>query len=331
MENIILIGHGSPKHDANNLEIIGSLLHNAIHDNCSSHCVKVAYLQFAEPGIPAAIEHCVSEGARRVIIHPFFLTSGLHVTRDIPEMIETARSTHPSVEFVYTEPLGVHEKLVQVILERIRFTEGYAPEDIERRSLDAISGEADFSGFPEEQLAVVKRVIHATADFDFMKTLLFHPAAVKTGLDAITAGKNILTDVEMVRAGITKKRLEQWGGKVICRISDEDVIRLSRETGRTRSGIAIEKGLDEQTGIIAIGNAPTALLRVLEMLNSPAGPCPPPLIIGVPVGFVNALESKALLSTQRFPFITNLSRKGGTPVAVAIVNALLRMAARDDG
>jgi len=330
METIILIGHGSPKHDANNLEVVGRLLHSAIHDNCRSECVKIAYLQFAEPDIAAAIEHCVNEGANRVIIHPFFLTSGLHVTRDIPEMIETARAMYPSVEFVYTEPLGIHEKLVQVILDRIHVTEGHVPEDIERRSFDAISGETDFSGFPEEQRAVIKRVIHATADFEFRKTLLFHPDAIQTGLDAIMAGKNMLTDVEMVRAGISKKQLERWGGKVICRISDEDVIRLSGETGRTRSGIAIEKGLDAQTGVIAIGNAPTALLKVVEMLNSPDSPCPPPLVIGVPVGFVNALESKALLSTQRFPFITNLSRKGGTPVAVAIVNALLKMTERDD-
>jgi precorrin-8X/cobalt-precorrin-8 methylmutase len=132
-----------------------------------------------------------------------------------------------------------------------------------------------------------------------------------------------------VRAGINKRLLDKWGGKVICNITDEKVVKISEETGRTRSEIAMEKGIDENIGIIAIGNAPTALLKIIELFNSPLAPRLLPLVVGVPVGFVKALESKALLSTQKFPFITNLSRKGGTPVAVAIVNALLKMAAEE--
>jgi precorrin-8X/cobalt-precorrin-8 methylmutase len=326
MENIVLIGHGSPKKEANNIDLIGRLLHHAIHPECEGGCVKVAYLQFADPDIMSTIKGCVEAGATKVIVHPFFLSSGMHVTKDIPGMISEAKGMYPTVEFVYTEPLGVHEKLVQVVIERIQSVKFAVPEDIERRSFEIISEEFDLSDVPGEQLPIIKRVIHSTADFEFGKTLTFQRDAVKAGLDAIRAGKNILTDIEMVKAGINKKLLTKWGGRVICNITDEEVVRISEGTGMTRAEISMEKGLSENIGIIAIGNAPTALLKVIELLTKAPLQNQLPLVIGVPVGFVKALESKALLSTQKFPFITNLSRKGGTPVAVAIVNALLKMA-----
>ncbi|MEW6738456.1 MAG: precorrin-8X methylmutase [Nitrospirota bacterium] len=329
MENIILIGHGSPKKDANNIELTGRLLHSAIHPNCNNNCVKVAYLQFAEPGIADAIKECVLSGAKRIVIHPYFLSSGMHVTKDIPEIIKEAKDMYPDREFIYTEPLGIHEKLVHVVMERIHTANGLKPHDIEKRSFEIISEEADLSDMPPEQLPIIKRVIHSTADFEFKNTLMFHPDAIRTGIDAIKAGKNILTDVEMVKTGIIKRWLEPYGGKVICNINDEDVVRLSKDTGKTRSEIAIKKALqaNNNIGIIAIGNAPTALLKVIEMFNSPIHlfTHSPILVVGVPVGFVKALESKALLAAQKFPFITNLSRKGGTPVAVAIINALLKI------
>ncbi len=330
MENIVLIGHGSPKPEANTIGLVGALLHNAIHPGCSEQCVKVAYLQFAEPGIMDAIKECAKGGAQRIILHPFFLNAGMHVTKDIPEMIGEARSLYPDVEFVYTEPLGIHEKLVQVIIDRIRSATFESPADIETRSLEILSEETDLGDLHPEQIPVVRRVIHSTADFEFRKSLLFHPDAVKTGIDAIRSGRDILTDIEMVRAGINKKLLGKWGGKVICNIAEEEVIAVSEKTGRTRAEISIERGLAENVGIVAVGNAPTALLKVIELLTRPFDrgriPGALPLVVGVPVGFVKALESKALLATQKFPFITNLGRKGGTPVAVAIVNALLKMA-----
>lgn len=336
MENIILIGHGSPKKDANNIELAGRLLHSAIHPDCTGDCVKVAYLQFAEPEIADTIRKCVEDGAKKIIINPYFLSSGMHVTKDIPEIIKEAERQYPDREFIYTEPLGIHEKLVQVIVERIHAANGLLPEDIEKRSFEIIDEEADLTGFPPEQIPIIHRVIHATADFEFKNTLMFHADAIKTGIDAIKSGRDILTDIEMVKAGINKKLLEKWGGKIICNINEEDVIRLSKETGKTRSEIAVEKALKENNniGIIAIGNAPTALLKIIDLLNNPHYALRIThhglLVIGVPVGFVKAFESKALLSAQDFPFITNMSRKGGTPVAVAIVNALLKMAEGGD-
>jgi precorrin-8X/cobalt-precorrin-8 methylmutase len=328
MERIVLIGHGSPKKDANNVEIVAGLLHSALHPGCSDGCVKVAYMQFARPDIAEVLDACAADGAGRVVVHPFFLYSGMHVTKDIPAAIEGARQRHPGVEFIYTEPLGVHENLVRVVTERINAARFPEPGDIEKRSFDIITGEGDFSNIPEERLPIVKRVVHATADFEFIKTLVFHPDAIKTGITAIRAGKDILTDVEMVRTGINKRLFGRWGGKVLCgiRADKED----KKETnGRTRAEAGIEDALKEKNniGIVAIGNAPTALLKTIDILTNASDHLP--LVVGVPVGFVKAVESKALLNAQQFPFITNLSRKGGTPVAVAIVNALLKIAAEE--
>lgn len=327
IESIILIGHGSPRKDANNLEHMVTMLHSMIHPGCSDECVTSSYLQFAEPDIMTTIRSLVKGGSKKIILHPFFLNAGMHVTKDIPELIKEAGDLFPEVQFIYTEPLGIHEKLAQIVMERIGAVTRLAPEEIERKSFEILSEEVDLNSIPAYQLPIVQRIIHATADFEFKKTIIFHPDAVAAGIRAIREGKNILTDVEMVRTGINKRLLDQWGGKVVCSIADEEVVRLSKETERTRAEIAIEKGIGENVGIIAIGNAPTALLRVIELLRDFSQG---PLVIGVPVGFVKAFESKAILAGQKFPFITNLSRKGGTPVAVAIVNALLKMASEEE-
>ena len=332
-ESILLLGHGSPKKDANKLDQMAALLHTMLHAGCAENCVKVAYLQFAEPGIMDTIKDSVTRGAKKVILHPFFLSAGMHVTKDIPEMIKEARGLYPDVTFVYTEPLGIHEKLAHIVMERISAAEVLAPAAIEKRSFDILSAEADLSGVPADRLPIVQRVIHATADYDFKDTLTFHPDAIAAGLAAIKAGKDILTDVEMVRTGINKKLLSQWGGSVVCGISQVSGTTSSELGTKTRAELGIEKALRENNniGIIAIGNAPTALLKVIELFNSPefAGR-QLPFVAGVPVGFVKALESKALLAAQQFPFITAMGRKGGTPVAVAVVNALIKMAKEGD-
>jgi precorrin-8X/cobalt-precorrin-8 methylmutase len=334
MEIILIAGHGSPRKEANNLEHVASLLHNTIHPGCSNVCVRTAYLQFAKPDIMEAIKGCVKDGAKKIIIHPYFLSSGMHVTTDIPAILKEAAGTFPNVEFVYTEPLGVHNNMTQVVLERIHSASGLKPAEIEKRSFEIISEELDLSDVPEERLPIIKRVIHSTADFEFKTSLVFHPDAIETGLAAIKAGKDILTDIEMVKAGINKKLLEKWGGKVVCNIQQSAVVVASGRSPvqKTKAELGIESALRENNniGIIAIGNAPTALLKVIDLfLNSELLTLDSKLVVGVPVGFVKALESKALLAEQTFPFITNLSRKGGTPVAVAIVNALLKIA--DEG
>ena len=201
-----------------------------------------------------------------------------------------------------------------------------APADIERESFRIISEEIGAHGFDDRTFKVVQRVIHATGDFSFGDNMRFTPGAIEVGIAAIRAGKDILTDVTMVAAGIGKTLLGKWGGRVICRVADPEIAALAKTAGKTRSEVAIAESLGSNIGIIAIGNAPTALVAAIRAVAA-AGPGPVPLIVGVPVGFVNAAESKALLVEENGCYITSLGRKGGSPVAAAIVNALLRLAA----
>jgi precorrin-8X/cobalt-precorrin-8 methylmutase len=333
-ERILLLGHGSPLKEANKLEDIAAKLHEMIHPDCDEDCVKVAYMEFGVPNIEEAIEASIKSGAKKLILHPYFINSGVHVTKDIPEMIRAAQDKHPDVEFIYTEPLGNHDKLVQVAMERINAATQLKPVEIERRSFTTIESEAYLDDFNSQQQPIIKRVVHATADFDFVDNLRFNEGAIEVGLAAIVKGKDILTDVEMVRTGIDKKLLDRLGGKVVCGLeaAGENTSQKEGDVQQTRSERGIEKVLRENSniGIIAIGNAPTALLKTIELLTNNesgigGGNNEMPLVIGVPVGFVKAVESKEALAESRIPHITALGRKGGTPVAVAIVNALLRM------
>jgi len=193
--------------------------------------------------------------------------------------------------------------------------------EIEKRSFEIIASQMKKKTFPEQELPIVMRVIHATGDFDFEDNLRFHPEAIKAGIRALKDGKNILVDVNMVAAGINRRLLERWGGSIISTISE--VGDQAMEEGKTRAEAAIEKAIDEKIGIVAIGNAPTALLKTMELIDK--GGFKPDLVIGVPVGFVSAVESKESLAKKTYPFITSLGRKGGSPVAVAIVNGVLRL------
>jgi precorrin-8X/cobalt-precorrin-8 methylmutase len=199
-----------------------------------------------------------------------------------------------------------------------------APQEIEAESFRIIERELGPTRFTPEEFAVVRRCIHATGDFGFAENLRFHPQAITAGLAAIRAGKNILVDVNMAASGISKGLLSRFGGNVICRVAESETADLAKEQGSTRSDAAMARSIGDNIGIVAIGNAPTALLKVMELIEQ--GTFAPDLVIGVPVGFVNASESKELLAQKDYPFITALGRKGGTPVAVAAINALLRLA-----
>ena len=199
-----------------------------------------------------------------------------------------------------------------------------APQEIEAESFRIIERELGPTGFSPDEWAVARRTIHATGDFSFAENLRFHPEAIKAALLAIREGKNILVDVNMAANGISTALLTPFGGRVICRIKEAETVALAKKNRTTRSDAAMARATADNIGIVAIGNAPTALLKVMEMIDQ--GLFAPDLVIGVPVGFVNAAESKELLAGKPYPFITSLGRKGGTPVAVAAVNALLRLA-----
>lgn len=201
-----------------------------------------------------------------------------------------------------------------------------APEAIEAESFRIIAEELGPTDFDARTFKVVQRVIHATGDFSFAESLIFHPQAIDAGIKAIRAGRNILTDVNMGAAGVSKGLLAPWGGRVICKVAEPGIAEVAKERGLTRSEVAIEKGLQDNVGIVSVGNAPTALLKVMDCWQDMAENLRPGLLVGVPVGFVNAAESKELLREKAYPFITCRGRKGGTPVAVAIVNAIIRLA-----
>ena len=196
------------------------------------------------------------------------------------------------------------------------------PMDIEKCSFEIITRElGDRLLAPENEL-VVKRVIHTTADFDYVENLRFSAHAVGKGIAALRGGCDIVTDTQMARSGINKTILAQLGGEVHCFMSDPDVAAEAKDRGVTRAMVSMERAANlEKPCIFAIGNAPTALIALKELID--AGRVSPALVIGVPVGFVNVVESKELIMTADVPYIVARGRKGGSNVAAAICNAML--------
>lgn len=196
------------------------------------------------------------------------------------------------------------------------------PEEIEKKSMEIITSELGDRTWPGEEFLVVKRCIHTAADFDYADNLVFSDGAVKRAKKAIMSGASIVTDTNMAAAGINKKVLARWGGSVHCFMADEDVAREAKEKGVTRASICMERGaaLDGPV-IFAVGNAPTALIRLYEMMAE--GRVNPALVIGAPVGFVNVVESKELILSSSVPYIVARGRKGGSNIAAAICNAVL--------
>lgn len=203
------------------------------------------------------------------------------------------------------------------------------PAEIEKRSFEIITEELGERQFLPEIAPVVKRVIHTTADFDYADNLVFSPDAVKRGMQALKKGAKVITDTKMAWSGINKTLVEKTGGQVLCFMSDEEIARQAKQRGVTRACVSMEKAAElEGPLIFALGNAPTALIRLAELVDERK--VKPELVIGVPVGFVNVVESKELILKKDIPSIVARGRKGGSNVAAAIVNALLyQMYARE--
>lgn len=196
------------------------------------------------------------------------------------------------------------------------------PMDIEKRSFEIITELLGDRRLDPENELVIKRVIHTSADFDYADNLVFSPHAVSKGIEALRAGCDIVTDTQMAKAGINKTILGSLGGEVHCFMSDPDVAQEAKERGVTRAIVSMERAASlPKPCIYAIGNAPTALISLYEQIK--AGKVKPALIIGVPVGFVNVVESKELILGTDLPYIVARGRKGGSNVAAAICNALL--------
>lgn len=204
------------------------------------------------------------------------------------------------------------------------------PADIEKRSFAIITEELGGRTFPDGVAEVVKRVIHTSADFDYADNLCFSPDAVEQAKAALEAGATIVTDTNMALAGISKPTLAKLGGKAVCLMADEAVAREAKARGVTRATVSMEHAAKLDGPLIfAIGNAPTALIRLHELIEE--GAVSPALVIGVPVGFVNVVESKELFLGGDTPYIIARGRKGGSNVAAAIVNALLYQIVKREG
>ena len=196
------------------------------------------------------------------------------------------------------------------------------PMEIEKRSFEIITELLGDRKLDPENEPVIKRVIHTTADFEYADNLVFSPGAVAKGIEALRAGCHIVTDTSMAMSGINKTILGKLGGQVHCFIADPDVADGAKARGITRSAVSMEKAAKlDKPCIFAVGNAPTALIALHELME--AGTVKPALIIGVPVGFVNVVESKELILQDDVPFIVARGRKGGSNVAAAICNAML--------
>ena len=206
--------------------------------------------------------------------------------------------------------------------------ENVKPQEIEKKSFEIITQElGDTPLIPGTEM-IVKRCIHKSADFDYAENLCFSEGAVEKAREAIRNGVSIVTDTQMAKAGINKKTLAKYGGQVYCFMSDEDVAQTAKANGTTRATACIDKAAAMgENFIFAIGNAPTALVRLYELIQE--GKIHPALIIGVPVGFVNVVQSKELIMKTDVPYIVAKGRKGGSNIAACICNALMYLDGRE--
>lgn len=199
------------------------------------------------------------------------------------------------------------------------------PQAIERLSFSIIDSEVGDHGFGSQEWPIVRRMIHTSADFGYIKTVRFHPDAVSRGITAIQNGRPIITDTHMARVGIRKRDYSRFGGKIHCFIADVDIAQRASQAQTTRAEAAVDKAAAQFSGgIYVLGNAPTALFRLIRLIQEKMAA--PDLVIGFPVGFVNAAESKEALIKLEVPFISNTGRKGGSNIAASVVNALIIMA-----
>jgi len=199
-------------------------------------------------------------------------------------------------------------------------------QSIEDKSMEIIENEIGSHPYSKDEWPIVRRVIHSTADFDFARQnmIVFHKNAISSGINALKNGCNIIVDVNGVIGGLNKENLKEFGNKAICNISEPKIVEEAKKLNKTRAQTSMQMAASEMNGgVVVIGNAPTALVEVIQMIRENV--TLPALVIGIPVGFVCAVESKEELQTIDIPYITNKGRKGGSPCASAIVNALFKL------
>lgn len=329
---VILISHGSKLSSGNDgLFKVVEMLRAMNRWNT----VEASFLQLAEPGFPEVVKKTVEQGVDRIVVVPLLLFKGNHVYKDIPEMLEIEKEKYPQVEFIYSNNIGADERIALIAADRIhevltekQYGSGQRieqPQAIVDESFEIIDKLVDLESVPELHRPIIQRAIHATGDTDYAYNLIFHSKAVEAGIQSLRSGKNIITDVNMVKSGISNAPVEKFGGRIVCKISDKSVVDEANRLRKTRAIVAMQQSTSEmKDGIVVIGNAPTALFELISLIKS--GQAQPALVIGIPVGFVGAVEAKHALKDISVPYITNTSRKGGSAVAVSIMNAIIGLA-----
>ena len=333
---VIILAHGSRKERqvSETLREVSQMVKTYLPADVE---VMWAAMQFNRPDLAEAVDMLVKQGIKRVVIMPYFLFEGIHPTKDIPDLVSTIKQTHQEVEFVLANTLGVDELLIDLVVRRIHevapelapshgfSVTHYAPQSIETHSMAIIEDLLPPLDCSEEERQVIKRIVHAAGDPQIARLVQFHTNAVSAGIAAIHEGKPMFTDVRMVAVGINYHLAQEFGCSIHCALDGPSMMRQSQDESVTRSAGAIRcLGRKLDGAIVAIGNAPTALLALLDLIDS--GDVLPVLIVGMPVGFVQAEESKAELTKRDMPYITIEGTRGGSAVAIATVNALLNLA-----
>jgi precorrin-8X/cobalt-precorrin-8 methylmutase len=345
---LILIGHGSKlPHNQENLEKLAEIL----RAQSAFKLVEIAFMIRNTPTIPEAIDTIAKNGVTKIVLVPVFLAAGVHTTQEIPELIEVkdkqSQLTQRGIQLFYGEPIGADQCLAVILEEKAlkaigndwqhrhaRFkgspieTYPATSTKIYEQSMKLIHPEIQdvLNKAPKNQIPIIERVVHTTADPEFAKLLVISEQAVEAGVSAIKAGAKIITDTKMIKAGIHEARIQRFGGEILTYIDDPRASKAAADESITRSTAAVRLAVADNAdnAIFLIGNAPTAAFELAEQVKQ--GKIKPALIIAVPVGYVGAAESKEAIAQLNVPYMITRGKKGSSTIAVAIFNALLAMA-----
>lgn len=331
---VVVLGHGSrAKGSGETLEWVVRQLADRL--DCP---VAPAFLQFNEPSLKECCRELARGGARHIFIAPYFLFDGNHIREDIPEEIGELEAEFPGVEFTQAPVLGIDGSMVGLLRKRLGqsgFTaavvEPGGQHPIEGESFAIIDALVDPDDPDDPHYAVARRVVHATGDTGLVDALAFSSGAVAAARDALANGAAVYCDVNMVVAGI-EPTAARAGLQVSSGIARDDTGKLAAAEGITRGAAAFRRRYIEDSAaldgaMVVIGNAPTALFEVLRLVREEG--VRPALVIGVPVGFVGAAESKEELAVSGIEYVTLPGNRGGSNVAAAIFNALVKIWAAD--
>jgi precorrin-8X/cobalt-precorrin-8 methylmutase len=327
---VVVLAHGSRKPEAKlELERITQRLSSK-----TALMTRLACMQLAKPSFEETIDSLANGGYTDILVVPLFLTNGTHMQEDIPDLIKKAADKHIGLNIRITACLWPDPLIINLLEKRVR--DSYqkpfaaktleAPQAIEDESFNIIENLIKPNGFNKEEFEVVKRLVHTSGDPSLADMVTFTTQAVAKGIEAIKKGLPVITDVNMVATGINKNLTSSFSVDVHTWITNKDVSIKANRIGKTRAFVAIEKlSKKYPEAIIAIGNAPTALLKVAELITRKE--IKPSLVIAMPVGFVGTVQSKKAIKQTNAEFICVEGTRGGSNLAAASVNALLKLAA----